>query len=901
MNVLLRIWRRLLSLLRRGRYEREMEEEMRFHLEMQIEQNLSSGMATEEARFAARRQFGNQTWLKEASREMWSLNSIETLIQDLRYAARTLARSPGFATIVVLTLGVGIGAVTGIFNLVNGVLLQALPFREPERLVALHEKIPRRIDRDFPFCPPDYLLLARQEEWFAKVGSYKNTAFEISGNGAPERVTGARVTASLFETLGVAPILGRTFTELEDDQGHKTALLSHAFWNRRFGQDTSVIGRDIHVDRLRYTIIGVLPPHFVFPLRGGQYNSAPADVFVPMSFTADQQQAYGTQYGYSVVARLKPGITIEQVRAAASVLARRFEERYPTSIQKLPGFSLVVMVAPFHDEIVGRVRTLLLVMLAAVLMVLLIGCANAANLMLARGVVRARETAIRAALGASRWRLIRQTLAESSVLALAGGVLGVLVAALSTKALIAGSPIELPRSEEVVMNYRVLLFVVAISALTALLFGLVPAVDGSRGEAADVLREGGHGRTQGLRRRRWLRWFVAVQTALAVALMIGAGLLIRSFTKLLEVDPGFRPQQVIGLSLNLPVQSYPQADQIRGFWERLQERLSSIPGVESVGIGDLPLAVRTSRGIWPDDTSAIGISPPVIRMSWVHGEYFRALRVPLLKGRQFTKQDGQGSEPVIILNETMARLFFPGKNALGRHLKWGSSAESRSPWMTVVGVVGDFKQSSLEETTEPMAFTPLMQEQDERTANPYDIARTQNLAVRTSSDSAAMAPAVRRQIAELDPALPVTELRTMEEAVREAAASQRFNMYLLGAFAAIALLLATMGIAGVVAYSVGQRTREIGLRIALGASRGTILLLMLREGLMYAGLGVMAGVGMALGLTRMMGSLLYGVQVTDTVTFGAVMGIVGMVAAAASFLPAYRATRVDPMVALRNE
>jgi putative ABC transport system permease protein len=467
--------------------------------------------------------------------------------------------------------------------------------------------------------------------------------------------------------------------------------------------------------------------------------------------------------------------------------------------------------------------------------------------------------------------------------------------------LIAGSPIELPRSEAVVMNYRVLLFAVAISALTALLFGLVPAVDGSRGEAADALREGGHGRTQGLRRRRWLRWFVAVQTALAVALMIGAGLLIRSFTKLLEVDPGFRPQQVIGLSLNLPVQSYPQAAQIRGFWEQLQERLSSIPGVESVGIGDLPLAVRESRAIWPDDTSAIGSSPPLIRLSWAHGEYFRALGVPLLKGRQFTKQDGQGSEPVIILNETMARLFFPGKNALGRHLKWGGSAESRSPWMTVVGVVGDFKQSSLQETTEPMAFTPLMQEQDERIANPYDIARAQNLAVRTSGDSAAMASAVRRQIAELDPALPVTGLRTMEEAVREAAASQRFTTYLVGAFAALAISLALLGIVSIVAHSVGQRAREIGLRLALGASPQAVRLLMLREGLLYALIGIAVGASLALGLTRLMGALLFSVQATDPVTFGSVIGVVAIAAAAAGWLPAYRATRVDPMSVLRNE
>jgi putative ABC transport system permease protein len=895
------IWRRIFFLIRRTRRDEEFAEEMRLHREPHAAKPRAPGIEANEAAHLARRGFGNPAVIREIAGDLWGLLRPAELWHDLRWGLRMPARSPGLAAAVVLTLGVGIGAVTGIFNLVNGVLLQALPFREPERLVALHEKIPGRMDRDIPFCPPDYLLLARQEEWFAKVGSYRNTAFEISGNGVPERVTGARVTASLFETLGVAPILGRTFTELEDDQGHKTALLSHAFWNRRFGQDTSVIGRGIQVDRLTYTIIGVLPPHFVFPLRGGQYNSAPADVFVPMSFTADQRQAYGTQYNNSVVARLKPGVTIEQVKAAASVLARRFEERYPTFIQKLPGFSLAVMVAPFHDEIVGRVRTLLLVMLAAVLMVLLIGCANAANLMLARGVVRARETAIRAALGASRWRLIRQTLAESSVLALAGGVLGVLVAALSTKALIAGSPIALPRSEALVMNYRVLFFAVAISALTALLFGLVPAIDGSRGEAADALREGGHGRTQGLHRRRWLRWFVAVQTALAVVLMIGAGLLIRSFTKLLEVDPGFRPQQVIGFSLNLPVQSYPQADQIRGFWEHLQERLSSIPGVESVGIGDLPLAVRTSRGVWPDDTSAIGSSPPLIRQSSVHGEYFRALGVPLLKGRRFTKQDVQGSEPVIILNETMARLFFPGKNALGRHLKWGGSAESRSPWMTVVGVVGDFKQSSLQETTEPMAFTPLMQEQDERIANPYDIARAQNLAVRTSGDSAAMASAVRRQIAELDPALPVTGLRTMEEAVREAAASQRFTTYLVGAFAALAISLALLGIVSIVAHSVGQRAREIGLRLALGASPQAVRLLMLREGLLYALIGIAVGASLALGLTRLMGALLFSVQATDPVTFGSVIGVVAIAAAAAGWLPAYRATRVDPMSVLRNE
>jgi len=818
---------------------------------------------------------------------------MSTLLHDLRFGLRMLARTPGFSAIVVLTLGLGIGASTAIFNVVNGVLLLALPFREPDRLVALHEKL----DRDRPFSPPDYIVLTQQEDWFASVGSFRNTQYEISGSGTPERVTGAQVSASLFATLGVNAFMGRTFTDAEDDEGREVALLSHAYWKRKFGQDASVIGRGIRVDRRLYSVIGVLPPSFVFPPRGLPFNGKPAEVFLPMSFTADQKQAYGSQYSHSVVARLKPGVSIEQVRAAAPVLARRIAEHYPAYL----GFSPAVTVAPFRDQVVGNVQTPLLLILLAVLMVLLIGCVDVANLMLARATGRAREMAIRAALGAGRFRLVRQLLVESGVLAFAGGALGVFLASMSTNALMAASPIQLPRSEAVAMNQRALVFATAISVLTALLFGLIPALESSRGEAADALREGGPGRTSSVRRRRWLRSFVTAQVALAVVLAIGAGLLMRSFTKLLEVNPGFRPQRVLGLSLNLPMQSYPQAAQISGFWERLRERLSTIPGVEAVGIGDLPLAVREGRAIWPEDASAVESNRAAIRQAWVHGEYFRALGVPLVKGRWFTDQDNRNSERVIILNETMARSYYPGKNAIGQRLKWGVSAESTNPWMTVIGVVGDMKQESLQEITAPMTFTPLMQESEEMIAHPIGMLRAMNVAVRTNGDPSALASAVRKRVAELDPALPVADLRTMEDAVRQASAPQRFSTSLLGAFAAIALLLATLGIAGIVAYSVGERTREIGLRIALGAPRGSILSLMLREGLLYAGLGVAAGIGLALTLTRLMSSLLYGVQPTDTVTFGGVIGFVAMVAAAASLLPAYRATRVDPMVALRHE
>jgi predicted permease len=527
------------------------------------------------------------------------------------------------------------------------------------------------------------------------------------------------------------------------------------------------------------------------------------------------------------------------------------------------GFAVgTVAVVPFRDEIIGNVQTLLWVMLAAALAVLLIGCANVANLMLARATGRSQEMAVRVALGAGRLRLIRQVLLEGSVLAFAGGVLGVLLATVLTGALTASSPVQLPRSEAIAMSRRALLFAAAVSMLTAFLFGLVPALESSRGEVAQSLREARHGRTSSV---RWMRSFVAIQVAAAVVLAVGAGLLMRSFTKLLEVNPGFRPQQVLGFSLNLPAASYPQASQVTTFWERLRGNLALMPGIEGVGLGDLPLAVRENRGVYPEHSSVTRSNRPPVRQSWVHGDYFRTLGVPLLKGRWFTDQDGKSSQRVMIINETMARLFFPNRSPIGQRLKWGISADSASPWMTVIGVVGDFKQQSLQERTAPMTFTPLTQEPDES----IFIVRTMHVAVRASGDPAAIALAVRKSVAEMDPSLPVGELRKMDDAVRQAGAPQRFSTYLLGAFAAIALLLATLGIAGVVAYSVAQRTREIGLRVALGATRRTILSLVLREGLTYAGFGIAAGIGLALGLTRLMSSLLFGVQATGTVPLSA--------------------------------
>ena len=884
------IWRRIRYLMRRSRENEELAEEMQLHMDLRAAKLQAQGTEPNDAALGARRGFGNPEAIRESSRDSWGWRWLEEAWLDAKLSTRLLARSPGFAAVVVLTLGAGIGAATAIFNVVNGVLLKSLPYREPDRLVSLQEKLG---DREAGFSPPDYLRLVSRNDLFAAIGAYRNLELDLSGPVTAERVTGARLTASLFHTLGVEAVLGRAFTEDDDIEGSDGALLSHAYWSSKFGQDPSVIGRGVRVNGRPRTIVGVLPSNFVFPPQGEIRNGKPASVFLPMSFTADQKRAYGSQYNHSVVARLRPGVSLERVQAAAPILARTLAEPYPAGLRTLAA-ALGVSAVPFRDQIVGNVQTLLWVMLSAALAVLLIGCANVANLLLARATGRSREMAVRVALGAGRLRLIRQVLVEGGMLAFAGGALGVFLAAALTRVLTASSPVQLPRSEAIVMSPRALLFAAAVTMLTALLFGLVPALESSRGEAAESLREARHGRTGST---RWLRSFVAVQVAAAVVLSVGAGLLMRSFTKLLEVNPGFRAQRVLGFSLNLPAISYPQASQVTAFWERLRANIEKIPGVEAAGLGDLPLAVRESRAMYAEDSSGARSNSGEVRQSWVHGDYFSALGVPLLQGRWFTDQDGKTSQRVLVINETLAKTFFPLRNPIGRRVKWGLSAESPNPWMTVIGIVGDFKQRSLQEQTPPMTFTPMMQERDEA----ISAVRAMHVAIRASADPAAVVPALRRSVAEIDSSLPLGELRKMDDALREAGAPQRFSTYLLGAFAAIALLLATLGIAGVVAYSVAQRSREIGLRVALGATRATILSLVLREGLTYAGLGVAAGVGLSVGLTRLMTSLLFGVEATDAVTFAGVIGVVVLVSAAASLLPALRATRVDPMVSLRAE
>ncbi len=826
---------------------------------------------------------------------------MNTLLPELRQAARTLARTPLFTLAAVVALGIGIGAATAVFSVVNGVLLRALPFHEPERLVSVEEGIPKLVDRPVPFSPPDYLTLTQQTQWFAAAASYRNVSYEVSGLDQPERAVGLRATASLAPLLGMKPALGRWFTDDDDRNARPVVALSHAFWSRKFGADPGVIGRALRLDRAVYTVVGVLPAAAVFPPRGSGANREPADIFVPMSYTAEERQGYGQGYNNSVIARLQPGVTVEQAQASAGVLARRFEDPYPASIRSIPGFSLAVTIQPLRSQIVGNVERMLLVMLAAVAMLLLIGCADVANLMLTRAAGRAKEMAVRAALGASGGRLIRQALLESGLVALAGGAAGVATAAGALKLLLAAAPVSLPRAEAIALDGRVLAFALLASLATAAIFGLAPALEAARSSASEALREGGRGGTQGIRRRRWLSAFVVAEFALAVVLLAGAGLLLRSFDKLMKTDPGFRPRQALGFTLSLPAQQYPKAAAIRGFWERLRERLAALPGVESVGLGDLPFAVREGRAISPEDRSAFPGNPPGVRQAWVHGDYFRALGVDLKQGRYFTAADTAEAQHVVILNETMARTFYPGRNPLGQRLKWGGSPDSAAPWMTVVGVVADLKPDSLHEKAGPMTFTPYMQEEADSVDGARSMLRSLSAVVRTTGDPEAIANAVRREVAQLDPTLPVARLSKLDNAVSAATAPQRFNAFLLGAFALAALVLATLGIGGVVAYSAAQRTKEIGVRMALGASRGRVLGMVVGEGMLLAAIGIALGTAGALALTGLLRGLLYGVEPTDPATFAGVVAVLLAVAALASGIPAWRATRVDPLEALRYE
>jgi putative ABC transport system permease protein len=891
LQFLWRSWLRLLSLLRRGRYEREMEEEMRFHLEMQIEQNLWSGMAAEEARYAARRQFGNQTWLKEASREMWSLNSIETLIQDLRFGVRMLIKNPGFTFVAVLTLALGIGANTAIFSVVNGVLLRPLPYYEPERLVMVWAERPilqAQIGlEDFPVAVADFVDWRNQNRVFEQMAAMQAPRMNLTGGGEPESVVALRASASLFPLLGARFAVGRAFLPEEDRaDADRVVIISHGLWRQRYGADPKLIGQKITLDNEAYTVIGVTAPDFQFP-RSDEYPygavKTKVDLYLPMAFTPELMNNRRMN-SLVVIARLKPGVSVGQASAEMNAIARRLTELYPqTNTDK------GVRLAPLHQQAVGKARMALMVLLGAVGFVLLIACANVANLLLARAAGRQKEMAIRAGLGARPWRVVRQLLTESLLLAISGGAAGLLLARRLVELLLAIAPDNLPRAYDIRLDARVASFTLLVSLLTGVVFGLLPALQASKIDLGETLKEGGRD-AAGLLRRRLRGFLVVSEVALAFVLLIGAGLLIRSFARLTEIDPGLDPRGVLTMDILLPYAKYKDGRSVT-FFQQTLERVRALPGVEAAStVSPLPLSGAHGSGGF----SIEGRPSPTEQafnagFRTISPDFFKTFRVPLIKGRLVAESDSAEAPPVVVVNESLARNYFANEDPLGKRITLPFDPRPHE----IVGVVGDVKHSALDEEAKREMYFPMAQAR----FPPILL----SLAVRVSGDPMQMVAVVRGQVWAEDKDLPIFNIETMERLMAKSVAPRRFNLLLLGVFALAGLALAGVGLYGVMSYTVTQRTREIGVRMALGAQTGDVLRLVIGEGMKLALIGALLGLGGALALTRLLKTLLFEVSATDPLTFIVIAAALIIVALLACWVPARRAASMDPLVSLRVE
>jgi putative ABC transport system permease protein len=801
---------------------------------------------------------------------------MRTLWQDLRYGLRMLVKRPGFTFVAVLTLALGIGANSAIFSVVNAVLLRPLPYKDSEQIVNVYEALPQ--GGTGSVSVPNLKDWREQNNVFTAIAAYQWANFNLHDQDQPERVVGLNVSAEFFDVLGIAPQLGRTFQQGEDTAGNdRVAVISEELWRKNFGGDASIVGKNIHVGGEGYTVVGVMPPQFKFQT---------AQMWLPLVFSDTQLKNRGS-HAYATVARLKPGVTIAQAQAEMTGIARRLEQMYPDN-QQGRGISLV----PVQEAQVGYMRPALFVLLGAVGFVLLIACTNVANLLLARAASRRREIAIRTALGAGRGRLIRQFLTESVLLSVLGGAFGMLIAKWGTDALVSLATGYIPSTVEIDLDWRVLSFTLLLSLLTGTVFGLAPALQVSKTDVQEALKEGGNSGSSP--RGNWLRSLLVVaEIASALVLLVGAGLLIKSFTRLQRIDPGFRSENVLTMKIALPDAKYKSQTSASAFYRQLLERVEALPGVESAGVINL-LPVQQSgtngeiqvEGQAPDPSG----QSPLVEVRAASPEYFRALGIQLVAGRFFNAADEEKSAQVVIVNETFARKLIPDQDPLGKQIKNDSG-----PPITIVGVVRDVKQSGLTAEVRPELFSPYTQ--------PFwsGMNQNMNLVVRTASDPSSLTAAIRKEVLAVDPAQPVYGVQTMEAVLGRAVSYQRLNMQLLGIFAALAMLLAVIGIYSVMSYLVTQHTREIGIRMALGAQPWDVLKLVLGQGMILTLAGVGLGLIGAFMLTRLMSNLLYGVTASDPLTYAAVSALLFVVALVACYVPARRATKVDPMVALRYE
>lgn len=875
--------------------EAEIVEELAQHLDDVYARSLRAGATEAEAKQAALTELADAERMQKEMRRTQRpakdapvaggggrTNLLVDFLHDLRYAIRLQRKNPGFTIVAVIALALGIGANTAIFSVVNTVLLRPLPYKDPERLVMVWEEATKA------GYPQDTPTAANFGDWrdqnqvFEGMAAITDTSFNLTGAGDPERLEGQRVSTSLFPLLGVEPQLGRVFTAGEDQPGsERVVLLSYGLWQRRFGGDAGIVGKTLQLNGVSYTVVGVMPARFQFP-------TADDEAWVPIAFSQEDAADRGRHY-LRVVARIKPNVTLAQAQADMSTIATRLQQQYPQT-----NTDLGAVITPLHEHLVGDIKPALLILLGAVGLVLLIACANVANLLLARAAVRQKEIAVRVALGARRSRLIRQFLTESVLLSTLGGLVGLFIAYAGLIVLKSFIPENVSQARAISIDYKVLGFTLLVSVTTGLVFGLAPAIQSVRFNQIETLKEGGRDAATGGSGKRLRGLLVMAEVAISLVLLIGAGLLINSFLRLRNVDPGFRTENLLTMRIVLPDLKYERKAQRSAFYTDLVQRVQSLAGVRSAAVTtNLPLYLQgnsISISIEGRPEPPPG-QEPIIVTRIISPGYFDTMSIPLLKGRQLTDQDTDDRPNVVVISENMARRYWPGEEAIGKRIAVGTVTKPED-WIQVVGVAKDVRQFELNADPKPQMYL---------THRQYGFFDARDLVVKTDVDPAGLASTIRKAVWEIDKDQPVSNIRTMDTILADSIARQRFSMLLLAIFAAVALVLAAVGIYGVMSYSVAQRTHEIGIRMALGAQTSAVLKLAVGYGLKLVLAGIAIGLIAAFALTRVMATLLFGVTATDPTTFALISLLLVAVAAIASYIPARRATRVNPITALRYE
>lgn len=881
---------RLRSFFRHNTVEKEMNDELRFHFEQQVEKFMQSGMSKDEATRQARFRFGGEEKVREECREARGVGSVEMLLQDLHYGARMLLKDPSFTLVAVLTLALGIGATTAIFSVVDSVLLHPLPFRDPSRLVVVWENFLTLNHPHNVAAPANFLDWQNQNTVFEGMTAMADTHANLTGSGDPQQIVVGNVTPGFLSVVGVNPIVGGGFSPDNWKQGKDdVVLLDYGFWKERLGGDPGIVGKTVELNGKPVVVVGVAPKDFTLFIKDGTLTGSKPQMWSPWAVPkdwGDRKQGVGRYL--TVLARMKPGVTVAQAQQQMNTIASRLQQEYP-----LTNAHWGATVVPIREQLSGDLRPALLTLFCAVGFVLLIACANVSSLLLARAAKREKEIAIRAAIGASRWRIARQLLTESVLLAGSGGTLGLLLAFWGTRALLASGPKDLLDLRYVPLNIRVLAFTVAVTMLSSIAFGFLPSFLSARLQMAESLKDEARSTPTG--RRTLLRSLLVVgQISLAMVLLVGSGLLIRSFVRLVGVDPGFNPNNLLTFQVGLPHAKYPKDEAQMAFFRDLLLRVRRLPGVHSVTVENFPpltgMGSATSVHIIGEPKRGEA-DLPVSGVRVVGPDYFRTMGIPLQAGRWFDERESTEASHVVVVNQAFVEKYLRSENPIGMKISiymHDDKFDDDHP-SEIVGVCGAVHQLGLDSEAKPTVYWPM----------PELTYSRMTFLVRTANDPAALVPVIRRELHEIDPELPMASVATMEQLLGDSLARSRFTMSLLGVFAAVALALTAVGIYGVISYSVAQRTHEIGIRMALGAQRGNVLGLVLRQGarLMIAGVGL--GLVSALVITRLMSSLLYGVGATDPATFAAVVFTLVAVALLASYVPARYATRVSPIIALR--